>query len=97
MGLGHTCGALSGSFMVLGFKNQGQENEQQARYKTYDLVKEFVRHFKARHGTIICRELLKGVDLSTEAGHKAAVERNLFTTICPRFVRDAAEILDDLL
>ena len=97
MGLGNICGALCGSFMILGFKCQGFDEEQEARYKTYDLVREFVNRFKARHGSIVCKELLEGVDLATTEGRREAVDRKLFTTICPDFVKDAARILDDLL
>jgi C_GCAxxG_C_C family probable redox protein len=97
MGLGSICGAVTGSFMILGFKNQGHEDERQARYKTYDLVREFVRLFQAQNGTILCKELLRGVDLSTDSGRQQASERKLFTTLCPAIVRNAAEILEDLL
>ncbi len=97
MGLGSICGAVTGAFMVLGFCHQNEDDERQARYKTYDLVKEFVENFKKRHDTIICKELLKGVDLSTEAGKKEAQERQLFTTVCPQYVRDAAMILEGIL
>jgi len=97
MGLGRICGAVSGAFMVLGFKYQNEDDERQARYKTYDLLKEFIKRFEKQHGTIICKELLDGVDLGTETGRQEAAERKLFTTICPEFVRDAAKILDDLL
>jgi len=83
--------------MVLGFRFQRERNERKARYRTYDLVREFVRQFEARHGTAMCRELLKGVDLSTEEGRKGAERQKLFTTVCPDFVKDAAEILDQML
>lgn len=83
--------------MVLGFKHQNEDDERQARYKTYDLVKEFVKRFEEKHDTITCKELLGGVNLGTEKGRQEAVDRKLFTTVCPEFVRDAAEILDDLL
>jgi C_GCAxxG_C_C family probable redox protein len=95
MGLGRI--AVSGAFMVLGFKYQNQKDERQARYKTYDLVKEFIKRFEEKHGTTTCKKLLGGVDLGTEKGRQEAKDRKLFSTICPEFVRDAAKILDDLL
>jgi len=97
MGLGKICGAVSGAFMVLGFKYQNEDDERQARYKTYDLVKEFIKRFEEQHGTITCKKLLGGVDVGTEMGRQQAADRKLFTTLCPEFVRDAAKILDDLL
>jgi len=97
MGRGGICGALIGSFMILGFKVQGETDERQARYKTYDLVTEFIERFQRSHGTIVCKELLDGVDLGTEDGRRQALERKLFTTICPKFVRGAADILETML
>jgi C_GCAxxG_C_C family probable redox protein len=96
MGLGNMCGAVTGAFMVLGFKHRGEEHERQARLKTYDLVREFVKRFEAEHHTIVCRELL-GVDVSKEGGMQEAMARNLFAELCPRYVRSAAAILQDLL
>ena len=97
MGLGQICGAISGAFMVLGFKYRNEDDERQARYKTYDLVKEFTKRFEEKHGATNCKELLGGVDPSTEKGRQEAKDRKLFTTVCPEFVKDAANILDDLL
>jgi hypothetical protein len=45
---------------------------------------------------MVCRELL-GHDLSKPEGRKAAYEKGLFTTLCPQFVRDAVEIVEQLL
>ena len=45
---------------------------------------------------MICKTLLGGVDVGTEAGLKEARERNLFKTVCPDLVRDAEELLRDL-
>jgi len=89
MGWGDICGAMTGASMRLGFKFHKEADQRQARYSTYDLVTELNDHFKARHGTIIWRELV-GVDLGTEAGTKDAIDRGLFSIVCPRFVRDAA-------
>jgi hypothetical protein len=82
--------------MLLGFKFHKEADQRQARYNTYDLVREVNDRFKARHGTVICRELL-GVDLGTEAGRKEVAERKLCSTVCPTFVRDAAEIVEALM
>ena len=96
MGTGGICGAVTGAYMILGFIVGEDEDERRARYKTYRLVSEFARRFEARRGTLLCKTLLGGVDLGTEAGQKEAREANLFGTICPGYVRDAAEILEDL-
>ena len=98
MGLmGETCGAVTGAFMVIGLKyGRTSIDDDEAKRKTYALVKDFVEKFKARNGTIMCRELL-GCDIGTPRGKKYAEEKALTTTICPGFVKDAAEILEVIL
>ena len=97
MGLGLTCGAVTGAFIVLGCtQGEVEADDRRARYNTYDLAKEFRLRFEARRGTIQCMELL-GVDLGTVEGLQEAKDRNLFRTLCPGFVHDAAEILDEMI
>lgn len=94
---GETCGAVTGAFMVIGLKHgKTKPEDDEARERTYRLVDEVVSRFKARNGAILCRELL-GHDLSTEKGREAVAEKNLFVTLCPRFVQDASDILEELL
>ncbi len=97
MGTGGTCGAVTGAFMVAGFLAGEDPDERRARLRTYDLVREVARRFEARRGSTVCKTLLGGVDVSTEAGLREAQERRLFREVCPGFVRDAEEILGELL
>lgn len=96
MGMGRECGAVTGAFMVLGFTVLDAATEKDARFRVYELAKEFRRRFEAIHGTIVCRELL-GVDPGTPEGRDKAVKENLFRTLCPTMVRDAAQILSDMI
>lgn len=83
--------------MVIGLKyGRTSAGDQEARNTTRQHIQTFVEKFKERHGTIVCRELL-GCDISTDKGYDHAVQNHLFDTLCPRFVRDAAEILEDIL
>ena len=95
MGMGRECGAVTGALMILGLKVQEASSEKETRYRVYDLVRELVRRFEEKRGTIICEDLL-GVDLGTPEGRDKAIKDNLFRTLCPGFVRDAAQILDDM-
>jgi C_GCAxxG_C_C family probable redox protein len=95
MGMGRECGAVTGAMMVLGFKVQEASTEKETRYKVYDLVRELVRLFEKKHGTIVCKDLLR-VDVGTPEGRDKAIKENLFRTLCPGFVRDAAQILSDM-
>ncbi|MCJ7663359.1 MAG: C-GCAxxG-C-C family protein [Desulfobacterales bacterium] len=95
--MGETCGAVTGALMAIGLKyGMTKAKDEGARDKTYKLAQELVTRFKERHRSIICRELL-GYDLSNPEGRKAAHDKGLFTTLCPKFVRDAVEIVEQLL
>jgi C_GCAxxG_C_C family probable redox protein len=95
MGLGKECGALTGGFMVIGLSVQGEKDERDARFKSYCLVKEFIRRFEAKPRSIVCKDLI-GLDLGTSAGRERATQENLFQTLCPDFVKTASEILCDM-
>lgn len=95
--MGEICGAVTGAFMVIGLKYaKTRAEDEEKKEKTYRLVKEFVSRFKNRNGSIVCRELL-GFDISTPEGMKQIKERNLFSVLCPKFVQDSAEILEEIL
>jgi C_GCAxxG_C_C family probable redox protein len=95
--MGETCGAVTGAFMAIGLKHgRTRADDDSAKEKTYELVQEFVRRFRSRYGSIICKELL-GYDLSKNDEVKEAQEKHLFDEFCPKLVKTAAEILEDLL
>ncbi|WP_292489489.1 C-GCAxxG-C-C family protein [Methanoculleus sp. 10] len=99
-GMGHTggaCGAVSGAVLVIGliFGSTGPD-EKEAKDRTYALTQEFIARFVGRNGAVSCTGLL-GCDLSTDEGLARAREQGLARTLCPRYVRDAAEILEEML
>ena len=95
--MGETCGAVTGALMVIGLKyGKTKAGDEGAREKTYESVGEFMKRFKSRHGSLLCRELL-GYDLSNPEERTTASEKGLFTTLCPQFVKDTAEILEEIL
>ena len=95
--MGETCGAVTGAFMAIGLKHgKTHAEDEQAKERAYRLVQEFVDQFKARHGSIVCRELL-GCDLSIPEQRALAQEKKLTAILCPRFVHDAAEIVEQIL
>jgi C_GCAxxG_C_C family probable redox protein len=95
--MGETCGAVTGAFMVIGLKyGRTAVQDTRSHEKTNRLVKEFVGRFKSLNGSIVCRELL-GCDLSTPDGMKIFTDKKLRDTLCTKFVRDAAEIVQQLL
>ena len=95
--LGEVCGAVTGAFMVIGLKyGRTEVKDAKAHEKATRLVQEFAQRFKSKNGSIICRDLL-GCDLNTKEGQQAFVDRNLRGTLCTKYVRDAAEIVGQLI
>jgi C_GCAxxG_C_C family probable redox protein len=97
MRLGETCGAVTGAFMVLGLACGGDHcTTTEGRQAAYGAVTSYARQFRQRHGSLMCRELL-GCDISTPEGARVAQEKGLFETTCVKLVRDAAELVEDIL
>jgi len=83
--------------MVLGLKyGNTTAEDKKAKAKTYTKVEEYTNRFKARNDSVTCRELL-GCDLSTPEGMKEAKDKGLFSSICPKIVQDAVEILEEMM
>ena len=96
--MGLTCGAVTGAYMALGIKHGATSAEdQQAKQKTYQFVRDFTAKFKSRNGSCVCKELLGGIDLSTPEGQEQAKRADVLNTLCPKFVQDAAEILEEMV
>lgn len=92
------CGAITGGIMVLGLKHgQVHEGEKEAKELTYRLTQKLMARFSTKHGSCLCRELLDGCDLSTEAGQKFSKENDLHNKICAECVRSAVHILEEIL
>jgi C_GCAxxG_C_C family probable redox protein len=91
--MGETCGAVTGAFMVMGLK---YAKDKESKEMLYGLINKFVEKFKSRNSSIACRELL-GCNIGTPEGMKAVKEKGLIDTLCPKLVKDAAEILEEIL
>ncbi len=95
--MGEVCGAVTGAFMVIGLKyGKVRADDDLSKERTYQVTLELVEKFKSRHGSILCRKLL-GHNISTPAGWEQAKREELFSTLCPQLVRDAAQILEEIL
>ncbi len=95
--MGQTCGAVTGAFMVIGLKHgKVKAEDEEAKEKTYEIVREFVKRFKSLHGSIMCKDLL-GYDLDNPEEREQIEEKQICETRCPEFVQNAVEILGKLL
>lgn len=95
--MGNTCGALTGAYLVLGLE-YGSDSASQTDKKdqTYEKIQYFTEKFEQKNGACNCRDLL-GCDISTPEGYQNAKEKGLTRTKCPGFVKDAVEILDNMI
>jgi C_GCAxxG_C_C family probable redox protein len=91
-----TCGAVTGSYMVLGlaFKPSGDYMKDRANMTA--AMTEFRKRFKQLHGSLSCADLT-GYDLTKPEEAAKAQDNNVFSDVCPGLVRDAAKILEELL
>jgi C_GCAxxG_C_C family probable redox protein len=96
-GTGDKCGAVTGAVMVLGLAACGPDPcDRSSRVRIDGLVQTFVERFRGKHGTTLCRDLL-GCDISSPEGQLEAASLGLFKTRCPQYVKDAVEILEEML
>ena len=94
---GKTCGAVTGAFMVIGLKNgMGISKDIEAKEKTYQIILEFSNKFQENNGSLICKELL-GCDLNTPEGKDYFNQNELFEKKCLHCIKNAAEILEEML
>jgi C_GCAxxG_C_C family probable redox protein len=95
--LQETCGAVTGSFMILGVYNSKiYSGNQDRKDRTYSMVQEFAKAFIEIHGTINCKSLL-GCDLKTEEGHSHFKENKLNELVCEKCISDSIRIIDDII
>lgn len=89
------CGACSGMFMtaglLYGYSSKEDDKEKAEHYKR---IQQLAEEFKAEHGTIICRELLKNLSVTNSPLPEKRTEEYYKVRPCVWFVRTAAEILD---
>lgn len=94
---GWTCGAVTGAMMVIGLRF-GHEvgTDLKTKERMYQKSQAFIAKFEQRNGSVVCRELL-GRDLNAPGELEIIREEGLFESHCPNFVRNATEILEQIL
>jgi C_GCAxxG_C_C family probable redox protein len=95
--LQETCGAVTGSYMVLGIHSCNKIAENKERKEvTYAMVQKFAEKFRQLNGTTDCIDLLK-CEIKSDQGHRYAKENNLFETVCEKCISDSINIVNELL
>jgi C_GCAxxG_C_C family probable redox protein len=97
-GIGGECGAVASGYLILGLRHGSTtpaHGDVDKEVELFGRISRFVEEFKKRHGGMTCRELL-GLDVFTKEGREEALRKDLFTTRCPNYIRDAIAIVDSL-
>ena len=91
------CGAVSGASMVLGLiKGYSDPKDFEAKKAHYARVREFAKRFKEQNGSIICRELLSGVETEKSGVPEKRTEQYYHKRPCALLCKCAADILDEM-
>lgn len=91
------CGTVSGMFMAAGLAFYGSENSTADKGVQYKIVQELAQKFKDKNGSIICRELLQGVESSTSPTPSERTQSYYKKRPCIELVGDSVEILEQYL
>ena len=92
------CGAVSGAIMAIGLKHgQAREDDKAAKEESYRLSREAMDRFQVEFGSCLCRELLPGLDLATQAGHQRYKAEGWSEKVCQPCVRFAVRVLEEIL
>ena len=89
------CGCVSGMAMVLGLVCGN--DDPSSKNDIYPMVQKACERFKNENGSIICRELLKGVPVSTGGTAEARTPEFYKKRPCGELVEQAAEITEKII
>ncbi len=94
-----TCGAVSGMATVVGAVFTQEERTPENKKEVYAIVQEVCEKFKAENGSLICGELLAGVNVPVEIGGSAEARTHEYykKRPCTELVYCAADILEKYL
>ena len=93
---GEICGAVSGAVLTIGLKyGQYDAEDKVSKAECNNKTVEFIELFREKHGSIVCRELLKH-DIRVKEEYAEAQSKNLFKTTCVDMVKSAVALLCEL-
>jgi C_GCAxxG_C_C family probable redox protein len=91
---GEICGAVTGGVIALSIRfGRGINDDRSKAEETYAKTREFLEAFKKRHGSVVCRELIR-CDLRTDEGQRFFKENDLLHRTCVKCVETANELIN---
>lgn len=94
-----TCGAVSGMAAVIGLLFSKAENTPENKKQTYAIVQELCGKFQAEFGSLICGELLSGMNIPVQVGGVAETRTEEYykKRSCAEMVAFAAQIIENYI
>jgi C_GCAxxG_C_C family probable redox protein len=95
---GEVCGAATGGIIAIGMKyGIGENQDSTAKDRIYQKTRELMDRFERERGSYLCRQLLEGCDLTTDAGRQFYRQNDLGNRTCRPCVQLAVQILEEIL
>ena len=91
------CGTVSGMFMAAGLAFAKTDSSPGNKKEQYKIVQELALEFKNKNGSIICRELLQGIENSANPTPSPRTEAYYKKRPCIELVADSVEIFEKFL
>ena len=91
------CGTVSGMFMAAGLAFATASDSATEKGEHYKRIQELAKRFKEKNGSIICRELLQGIESSNAPTPSERTETYYKKRPCVELVGDSVEIFEEFL
>lgn len=89
------CGTVSGMFMAAGLMFGTPDSSSKA--EMYKRIQDLAGKFKEQNGSIICRELLQGIENSTSPTPSERTDTYYKKRPCVELVGDAVQIFEEYI
>lgn len=91
-----TCGAVTGSVMVLGLMaGERANNQDELKKQAYSKAKEFITRFESEFKSTNCMSLIN-CDLNSREGEAHFKEENIKSEVCAVCVARAVELIEEI-
>ena len=91
------CGTVSGMFMAAGLAFASASDSPLEKGEHYKRIQELAKRFRDKNGSIICRELLQGIESSTAPTPSERTQNYYKKRPCVELVGDSVEIFEEFL
>jgi len=89
------CGAVTGAVMAIGLKyGTGSDNPAGDKKISYNKARILFDEFRRLNGSVVCRELLDGLDMNDPDDYQIITGKNMFVVRCGKYVQDAVIIAE---